>query len=53
MESMTLTDKEFSTWARETCSNHDEILQNMLKSNDILTVVIAKRILAVGGSSQA
>jgi hypothetical protein len=49
--STTITnDLSFSDWATETCSNHPEILENMLKSSDILTVVIAKRILAVGGS---
>lgn len=53
METMSLTNKDFSTWAKDTCSNHHEILNNMLKSNDILTVVIAKRILTVGGSGQA
>lgn len=53
MNTMLVTNKDFPTWAKETCSNYPDILENMLKSNDILTVVIAKRILTVGGSSKA
>ena len=53
MDTMLLTDKDFPAWARETCSNNRETLNNMLKSSDVLTVVIAKRILTVGESGKA
>lgn len=53
MNNITQDVKDFPTWAKETCSSHRKTLENMLKSNDILTVVIAKRILTVGESSQA
>lgn len=53
MNNITQDVKDFPIWAKETAQKYPDILENMLKSNDILTVVIAKRILAVGGSGKA
>ncbi len=39
----------FLFWAKRVSSEHPDILDHMLKSQDVLDKVIAKRILAVAG----
>lgn len=49
METMTSTDKSFSSWAAQTCTNHLEILEHMRKSTDAMDRAIAKRIMQIAG----
>jgi hypothetical protein len=49
METTIPTDKSFSAWAEQTCTNHLEILEHMRKSTDPLDRVIAKRIMQIAG----
>lgn len=49
METMISTDKEFSTWARQTCINYPEVLEQMLKSANPLERAIAVRIIKNAG----
>lgn len=39
----------FLSWAKRVSSEHPDILEHMLKSQDVFDKVIAKRILAVAG----
>jgi len=39
----------FLSWAKRVSSEHPDILEHMLKSQDLLDKVIAKRILTVAG----
>lgn len=48
METMTLSDKSFSTWAKKTCAKHPEILEHMKQSHDPLERAIAVRIMEIG-----
>jgi hypothetical protein len=50
METMISNDKEFSTWARQTCINHSEVLEQMLKSVNPLERAIAVRIIKNAGA---
>lgn len=45
-------DKEFSTWARQTCINHPDVLEHMLKSINPLEKAIAVRIIRNAGVSE-
>lgn len=48
MKSIISTDKSFSTWAKQTCALHKDILEHMRQSRDPLERVIAVRILKNG-----
>jgi len=49
METTISNDKSFSAWAKQTCTNHLEILKHMRKSTDVLDRAIAKRIMQTAG----
>ena len=49
METTIPTDKSFSAWAEQTCTNHLEILEHMRKSTDPFDRAIAKRIMQTAG----
>ncbi|MCO5383539.1 MAG: hypothetical protein NHB15_16910 [Methanosarcina barkeri] len=45
MVTMTSTDKDFTTWTKQTCINHPDILEQMLKSISPLERAIAVRVI--------
>lgn len=47
---MTLKDIDFSSWAKQVCNQHSDILEHMMKSTDVLDRIIAKRIMEVASS---
>ena len=49
LETMTLKDKDFPSWAKQVYSQHPDILEHMMKSTDVLDRVIAKRIMLIAG----
>ena len=49
MDTMTLKDKDFPSWAKQVCCQHPDILKHMMKSTDVLDRVIAKRIMQTAG----
>ncbi len=49
MNNMTLKDKSFISWAKQTCTKHPEILDHMRKSTDPLERAIAVRIMIHAG----
>jgi len=52
METTTLNDKSFSAWAKQTCTQHPDILEHMRKSTDALERAIAVRIIKNAGVSE-
>lgn len=42
-------DSNIFLWAKRVSSEHPDILEHMLKSQDVLDKVIARRILAIAG----
>ncbi|BAW28068.1 long chain acyl-coa synthetase [Methanosarcina thermophila] len=50
MKTTISNDKCFSTWAKQTCTNHLEILEHMRKSTDPMDRAIAKRIMQTAGA---
>jgi hypothetical protein len=42
-------DSNFLSWAKKVTSEHPDILRHMMKSNDVLDRVIAKRIMKIAG----
>jgi hypothetical protein len=52
METMTSNDKSFSSWAKQTCSKHPDILDHMRKSTNPLERAIAVRIMKNAGVNE-
>lgn len=45
------TNNTFLSWAKRVRSEHSDILEHMLKSQDMLDKVIARRILTITGGT--
>jgi hypothetical protein len=49
MKDGTQDSNNFLRWAKRVSSEHPDILEHMLKSQDLLDKVIARRILVIAG----
>lgn len=49
MQDKSKSSNNFLSWAKQVSSEHPDILEKMLKSQDVVDKVIARRILAVAG----